>query len=180
MWVSPFHWLEGGGQQRCASDRACVSVEQMAKVNKEAALVRGSVSKGEAEHRRSPTDTGANKCLLLPAGDQPAPQGISQIKRSPEPRRGRGSLGGARTMTRAASPGMKHAAGCSATQPDMENFADLRFDNEPPILLTSNHFVLFYWAGKDHGGLMNSGFKGMSLVLFQILPSSQPLLLFRR
>lgn len=98
------------------SDRACVcvSVELKAKVKKgpDEAPVCGSVSKGEAKQCWYPTDTGANKRLLLPAGDQPVPQGISQIKRSSKRLRGHGRLGGARTMTHAVPPSIKRAVEC--------------------------------------------------------------------
>lgn len=147
MWVSLFHWLQAGGKQHCGSDRAwvSVSVELMAKVKKgpAAAAVWGSVSKGEAKHHWYPTDTGANKSLLLPAGDQPVPQGISQIKRSSERLRGQGKLGEARTMTHAVSPSIKNGCwmlGHPAVQ-DMENLADFRFYNKSYISFMPNHFV---------------------------------------
>lgn len=45
-----------------------------------------------------------NKHLLLPAGEQPMPQGSSRIKRSPERLIGQGGLSKVCTMTHADSP----------------------------------------------------------------------------
>lgn len=59
--------------------------------------------KGETGHHKFPTDTKANKHLLLSAGEQPMPQGSSRIKRSPERLMGQGVLSKVCTMTHAVS-----------------------------------------------------------------------------
>lgn len=55
-----------------------------------------------------------------------------------------GKVGSAEHVQWAVSPSIKPAVECSATQQDMENFADLHLYNTSSILFTSNHFVLFF------------------------------------
>lgn len=136
MWVSAFHRLQAGGKQHFGSDRVChsVGVELMAEVKKgpDVVLAWGFESKGEAKHCKCPTDTGANKRLLVPAGDLPGPLGMSRIKRSAQ--RSRRRVGSAEHLQ---SHTLRHpvSADCGIFDypavRDTENFADLCLYNKP-------------------------------------------------
>lgn len=103
--------------------------------------LKGSESKGEAKHCKCPTDTGANKRLLVPAGDQPGPPGISRIKRSAQRSRRQGGLGRALQSHTLCHPWNVRPPSCSGHW--KLRWPSLLYQTQRVVLFTSNRLCPF-------------------------------------